>query len=116
MGRLGSVDSSSSFACSRKSHFKATRTSLTPGQFSAISATHLDSTFSSESGESTCEGYVRRDFVGSVVGTYAEAEHDGMCIVVGEGAQSVELLLAGGIPEGEFYVDIVDEDVVDIVF
>jgi len=39
-----------------------------------------------------------------------------MCIVVGEGAQSVELLLAGGIPEGEFYVDIVDEDVVDIVF
>jgi len=51
-----------------------------------------------------------------VVATYAEAKHDGVRIVVGEGAQTVELLLAGGIPEGEFYVNVVDEDVVDIIF
>lgn len=51
-----------------------------------------------------------------MIGTYAEAEHDGMCIVVGEGAQTIEFFLAGSIPEGEFYVNIVDKDVVDIVF
>jgi hypothetical protein len=51
-----------------------------------------------------------------VVGTYAEAEHDGVGIIVGQGAQTVEFFLAGCIPEGEFYVNIVDEDVVDIVF
>jgi hypothetical protein len=116
MGRFGSLDSSSSFACSRKSHFKATRTSLTPGQFSAISATHLDSTFSSESAESTCHGLVRRWCVECVVGTYAEAEHNGVGIIVGQGAQTVEFFLAGRVPEGKFYVDIVDEDVVDIIF
>jgi len=51
-----------------------------------------------------------------LIATYTEAEHDGVRIVVGEGAQTVELFLAGGIPEGEFYVNVVDEDVVDIIF
>ena len=89
---------------------------MTPGQFSAISATHLDSTFSSESGESTCHRLVRQECERGVVGTYAEAEHDGVGIIVGQGAQTVEFFLAGRVPEGEFYVNIVDEDVVDIVF
>lgn len=61
-------------------------------------------------------GIVRRDCGWNVVATYAEAKHNGVRIVVGEGAQTVELFLAGGIPEGEFYVNVVDEDVVDIVF
>lgn len=34
-----------------------------------------------------------------------------MGIVVGEGAQAVEFFLAGGVPKGEFDMDIVDEDV-----
>jgi hypothetical protein len=51
-----------------------------------------------------------------VVGTYAEAEHNGVGIIVGQGAQTVEFFLAGRVPEGKFYVDIVDEDVVDIIF
>jgi len=34
-----------------------------------------------------------------------------MCVVVGEGAEAVEFFLAGGVPEGEFDVDIVDEDI-----
>ena len=59
---------------------------------------------------------VRRDCGWNLIATYTEAEHDGVRIVVGEGAQTVELLLAGGIPEGEFYVNVVDEDVVDIIF
>jgi hypothetical protein len=37
-------------------------------------------------------------------------------VVVGEGAQAVEFFLAGGVPEGELHVDVVDEDVVDVVF
>jgi hypothetical protein len=76
----------------------------------------LDSTFSSESAESTCHGLVRRWCVECVVGTYAEAEHNGVGIIVGQGAQTVEFFLAGRVPEGKFYVDIVDEDVVDIIF
>jgi hypothetical protein len=32
-------------------------------------------------------------------------------VVVGEGPQSVEFFLASSIPEGQFDVDIVDEDV-----
>ena len=51
-----------------------------------------------------------------MVGTYAEAEHNGVGIIVGQGAQTVEFFLAGRVPEGEFYVNIVDENVVDIVF
>jgi hypothetical protein len=51
-----------------------------------------------------------------VVGTYAEAEHNGVGIIVGQGAQTVEFFLAGRVPKGKFYVDIVDEDVVDIIF
>jgi hypothetical protein len=51
-----------------------------------------------------------------VVGTYAEAEHDGVGIIVRQRTQTVEFFLAGRVPEGEFYVNIVDEDVVDIVF
>ena len=39
-----------------------------------------------------------------------------MCVIIRKGAQAVKLLLAGGVPEGEFDVDIIDEDVVDIVF
>lgn len=39
-----------------------------------------------------------------------------MGVIVGEGAQAVELLLAGGVPEGELDVDVVDKDVVDVVF
>lgn len=34
-----------------------------------------------------------------------------MGIIVGEGAEAVEFFLAGGVPEGELDVDIVDEDV-----
>jgi hypothetical protein len=37
-------------------------------------------------------------------------------VVVGEGAQAVEFFLAGRVPEGELDVDVVDEDVVDVVF
>ena len=51
-----------------------------------------------------------------MVGTYAEAEHNGVGIIVGQGAQTVEFFLTGRVPEGEFYVNIVDENVVDIVF
>lgn len=32
-----------------------------------------------------------------------------MGVVVGEGAQAVEFFLAGGVPEGELDVDVVDE-------
>jgi len=38
----------------RRSHFRAVRTTRTPGQFSLISAIHFDETFSNESGLSTC--------------------------------------------------------------
>lgn len=34
-----------------------------------------------------------------------------MRVVVGEGAQPVELFLAGCVPEGELDVDVVDKDV-----
>src|SRR5690606_31237424 len=51
----GTFFSSSSSPGSRRSHFKATSTSFTPWQFSAISPIHFDSTFSSESRESTCK-------------------------------------------------------------
>jgi hypothetical protein len=37
-------------------------------------------------------------------------------VVVGEGAQTVEFFLAGGVPEGEFDVDVVDEDVCERVY
>ena len=39
-----------------------------------------------------------------------------MGVVIREGAQPVEFLLAGGVPKGKLDVDIVDEDVVDVVF
>ena len=39
-----------------------------------------------------------------------------MSVIVGEGAQAVELFLAGRIPEGELDVDVIDEDIVDVVF
>jgi hypothetical protein len=46
----------------------------------------------------------------------AEAEHDGVGVIVGEGSESVEFFLTGSIPEGQLDVDIIDEDVVDVVF
>lgn len=39
-----------------------------------------------------------------------------MGVVIRKGAQAVEFFLARGIPEGELDVDIIDEDVVDVVF
>lgn len=57
IGLLGSLSasavSSSSLCLSRRSHFNATRTNLTPGQFSSISCFHFVSMFSRESAEST---------------------------------------------------------------
>lgn len=42
---------------------------------------------------------------------YREAEHDGVRVVVGEGAQAVEFLLTGRVPETQLDVCVVDEDV-----
>lgn len=39
-----------------------------------------------------------------------------MRVVVGEGAQTVEFFLPRGVPEGELDVDVVDKDVVDVIF
>ena len=39
-----------------------------------------------------------------------------MGVVIREGAQPVEFFLAGGIPEGELDVYIIDKDIVDVVF
>ena len=39
-----------------------------------------------------------------------------MRVVVGEGSQPVEFFLPGGVPERELDVDVVDEDVMDVVF
>ena len=39
-----------------------------------------------------------------------------MGVVVGKRSQTVEFFLSGCVPEREFDVDIVDEDVVDVVF
>ena len=39
-----------------------------------------------------------------------------MGVVVGEGAQAVEFFLAGGVPEGELDVDVVNENIVDVIF
>lgn len=39
-----------------------------------------------------------------------------MGVIVRKGAQAVEFLLAGGVPEGQFDVDVINEDIVDIVF
>lgn len=51
------------------------------------------------------------DVLERVAGVDGEAEHDCVGVVVGEGAQAVELLLARGVPEGELDVDIVYEDI-----
>jgi hypothetical protein len=37
-------------------------------------------------------------------------------VIVGEGSQPVEFFLPGGVPEREFDMDVVDENVVDVVF
>lgn len=42
---------------------------------------------------------------------YAEAEHDHVCVFVGEGAQTIEFLLAGCIPQRQFHVDIINEEI-----
>ena len=39
-----------------------------------------------------------------------------MRVVVGEGSQPVEFFLPGGVPERELDVDVVDEDIMDVVF
>lgn len=39
-----------------------------------------------------------------------------MGVIVRKGAQAVKFFLAGGVPEGELDVDIINEDVVDVVF
>lgn len=39
-----------------------------------------------------------------------------MSVVIGKRAQAVEFLLASGIPQGELDMDIIDEDVVNVVF
>jgi hypothetical protein len=51
------------------------------------------------------------DVLEGVLRVYAEAEHDGVGVVVGEGAEAVEFFLAGGVPQGEFDMGAVDEDV-----
>ena len=38
-----------------------------------------------------------------------------MRVIVGEGSQSVEFFLSGGVPERELDVHVVNEDVVDVV-
>ena len=72
----------SSFS-SRRSHLSATRTILAAGQFSAISAFHLVSTFSRESLLST---YLSRQSSPGKVElarvSHAKAEHYGLGIVV----------------------------------
>lgn len=39
-----------------------------------------------------------------------------MGVIIREGAQTVEFLLASGIPKGELDVNVIDEDIVDVVF
>lgn len=39
-----------------------------------------------------------------------------MSVVIRKRAQAVKFLLASGIPQGELDMDIIDEDIVDIVF
>lgn len=46
----------------------------------------------------------------------AEAQHDGVRVVVRQRAQAVEFFLPGRVPERELDVRVVDEDVVDVVF
>ncbi len=49
--------------------------------------------------------------VEGVLGFDAEAEHDGVCVVVREGTEAVEFFLACCVPEGELDVHVVYEDV-----
>lgn len=39
-----------------------------------------------------------------------------MGVIVRKGAQAVEFFLAGGVPEGELDVDIINEDIMNVVF
>lgn len=39
-----------------------------------------------------------------------------MGVIVRKGTQAIKFFLAGGVPEGELDVDVIDEDVVDVVF
>lgn len=48
-------------------------------------------------------------------GTHAEAEHDGVGVVVRQGAKAVELFLASSVPETEFDGLVVHVNVVDVV-
>ena len=38
-----------------------------------------------------------------------------MGVVIRKGPQTVELFLTGGVPEGQFDMDIIDKDVMDVV-
>ena len=82
----------------RRSHLSAVRTTRTPGQFSLISAIHFDDTFSKESGLSTYQNLLARVVSERECRSYTEAEHEHMCVLIRQRAQSVELFLAGGIP------------------
>jgi len=115
IGRFGSPVSSSSFA-SRRSHFRATRTMRTPGQFSSISLFHLVSTFSRDWGESTWTDELACCVAQRERETYREAQHDGMGVVVGERAESVELFLACSIPQTQLDVLSIDVYIMDIIF
>ena len=86
-----------SSSSSRRSHFSAHKTILTPGQYSFISPIHFDSTFSRESRLSTWLGLetmsqrVREE-------QYAETKHYCLGVGIGEGAQAVEFFLASSVP------------------
>jgi len=47
---------------------------------------------------------------------YAKAEHNRMCVVVTQTPQPVKLLLTGRVPQTEFNMCIIEENIVNIVF
>lgn len=100
MGLFGSVSAvaSSSSASSLKSHFSATSTIFTPGQFSSISCFHLVSTFSNDCGESTWEWLAVLQWLGNLKNSYRETKHYGVGVVIWEWPQSVEFFLSSRVP------------------
>lgn len=117
--------SSSSFSCSsRRSHFNAHSTILTPGQNSLISWIHLVLTFSSEPRLSTCSRVLvdaRSRIQNWMIErererkTYTKTEHDRLRIVIAQRPQPVIFLLTCGVPERQLHVYVVHEDIVDVV-
>lgn len=47
---------------------------------------------------------------------YAKAKHNRMCVVVTQTPQSVKFLLTGCVPQTEFNMSIIEENVVNVVF